>query len=197
MATAGRCLAAAVKYKAKILVVDDTGLGGGVTDRLRELQHQGLFPKVCTIVACKFGGSPRREDRFHNLKDELWWETREALRRGEMALPTDAEIRAWQAPRGSDFKAQLTSPLYEYDSRDRIDVLDKRKGGQEKTRALPTKSPDLAHALILGVPYYLRQSQAVAVEEPLEPQAALWKVVQGHAARSLRPVPRDPYRRAR
>lgn len=198
METCGRLLAAAKQTKARVLVIDDTGLGGGVTDRLREMQARGEFPKSCSIMPIKFGSTARRDDRFHQRKDELWWTTREALRDGVLALPDDDEVRAWGCPRGSDFKAQMTSALYEYDSLDRIDVLDKRKPGKEKTKALPPKSPDLAHALVLGVEAWLRSGQAAEVPPPpATGEEALMRTVQEVVRRTMKPTVSDPYRRAR
>ncbi len=163
MQVSSRCAFAIRKYKPSAILIDDTGLGGGVTDRLRQMQADKMLPSNLSIIPIKFGSIAEREDRFKQCKDELWWAAREAIRTNQLALPTDAEIRDWSLPRGSDFKSQLSSPIYEYDTRDRIDVLDRRQGNREKTRALPSKSPDLAHALILGAKYYLRQPNKVVV----------------------------------
>jgi hypothetical protein len=167
MECAGLCLSAALQTRAVRLVIDDTGLGGGVTDRLIELQRQGVFPKDCFIVPVKFGAEPiARPDRFAKLKDELWWRLRNALRTGPLALPTEAELAAYQLPRGSDLRAQLSSPIYEEDSLSRIRVIDHRPSHdrRERYKALPTKSPDLAHAVILGVREYtlLEEDEAPA-----------------------------------
>jgi hypothetical protein len=165
------------------------------------MQSQGLFPSTCSILAIKFGAAPNRRDRVVSLKDELRWSAREAIRKGNLALPEDAEIHSWQCPRGSDFKAQVTSSLYTYDSADRIKVLDRREGNSEKTRTLPAKSPDLAHAMILGARYYLRQTMPEAVEEaPASPEQQLWQMMQGEvkeieARRTM--LQGDPYRRWR
>jgi len=118
------------------------------------------------------------------------------LREGVLALPTDDEIRAWQAPRGSDFKSQLLSPLYEFDSLERVVVLDKRVSGREKTKSLPTKSPDLAHALVLGVEAYLRQSdEQEELPPPKDQQEALWRQLQHTVNQVKRPPKTDPFRR--
>lgn len=181
------------------ICIDDTGLGGGVTDRLRELQSEGKFPSTCTIMAVKFGSKAAREDRFKSKKDELWWAGREIIRESRIALPTDDEIRAWHCPRGSDFKLQLTSPIYEYDSSDRIVVQDKRVSGRERTKSLPTKSPDLAHAFILGVRYYMKQNRLETEgEEPAASQGeALWRKVRDEASKTNQPVSQNPYDRRR
>lgn len=163
--------------KASAAIIDDTGVGGGVTDGLRALQAAGALPKSieehkdqsalesCSIVPVNFAQTPRRADRFEKRKDELWWELREALKIEEkqlaprLALPTDAEIRAWRTPKHSDLKRQLLQTLYETTMSEKVKIYDKRVTGKEKTKPLPQKSPDLAHTLILGAGYYLRQEQ--------------------------------------
>ena len=185
-----------MQYKAKALCIDDTGLGGGVTDRLRELQHEGAFPHDCQIIPVKFARRAKQKRRYHSIKDELWWAGREALRRGFLALPTDEVIRSWRCPRGSDFKTQLTQAIYEYDSLDRIRVLDKRIGNREKTRALPTKSPDFAHAFILGVRQYIGQlPEEVPPPPPDTRDEKLWEMVQDTVKRAKELPKKDPYGR--
>lgn len=198
MEVAGRCMRIAMKNQASHLVIDDTGLGGGVTDRLREMQSEGTFPHTCSITPVKFARKARNPRRFHSIKDELWWGAREALRLELLSLPTDEQIRRWKAPKGSDFKTQLCQALYEYDSLDRIRVLDKRIGNREKTKALPTKSPDLAHAFILGVRYYIGQDlEEAPSRKPTTSEEALWQRVQEMVERAKKPPIKDPYRRRR
>jgi len=113
-----------------------------------------------------------------------------------MALPSDEEIRKWRTPRGSDFKTQLTQAIYEYDSLDRIRVLDKRVGNREKTKALPTKSPDFAHAFILGVRQYVGQlPEEVPSPPPETGDEVLWQRVQEMVKEAGRPPLPDTYRR--
>lgn len=68
--------------------IDDTGLGGGVTDRLRE---QGYKP-----TAINFAGSPADPDREAgpaNARSELFWCLRERFRTGDIALdPSDQKL---------------------------------------------------------------------------------------------------------
>ena len=162
MELVGLCVTAIRENAAQAILIDDTGIGGGVTDRLLELRRtkdlegQPMLPVNCQVIPVKFGSQAERTERFTNLKSELWWWAREALRQGLLSLPTDDELAALHLPRGSDLKAQLAAPIYEEDSNSRLHVLDRRKDGREKTKALPTKSPDLAHALILGARYWMR-----------------------------------------
>lgn len=190
------------RYAPSAVCVDDTGLGGGVTDRLRELQYSGGFPRRVSIMPINMGAKPRRPDRFKLRKDEMWWAAREAVRVGQdhpeplLALPTDAEIREWRLPRGSDFKGQFIAPLYESNMREQVIVYDKRVTGKEKTKSLPVKSPDLAHAFILGVDQYMRQeSVAKPTKPPTNQEEALHQMMQEQIQRTKRPRVRNPYQR--
>ncbi len=201
--TVGRCKQAAKLYpQASAICIDDTGLGGGVTDYLRDAQTKGEFPASISIIAVKFGGKPSQPERFHHRKDELWWAARIACQNHRISLPTDDEIRLWRCPRGSDFKLQMTSALRDYwgDS-DQIDVLDKRNPyKKERTASLPTKSPDLAHAFILGIRYYQRQEELPEPPEPPKDQGeSLYRRVQEEVKRTIeRSSPAtNPYRRRR
>lgn len=106
--------------------VDDTGLGGGVTDRLAELGHP--------ITPENFGESARDAARFVNRRSELWWNLREALQAGTMALPEDRRLMA-----------DLTNVKYSLDSSGRIKLepkpdIKKRLG----------RSPDRGDALAIA-----------------------------------------------
>lgn len=150
--------------------IDDTGIGQGPRAQLQ--RDRAYFPKFlaykrssmeeynkerqATVVGLNFASSPdpASGERFARLKDQLWWNLREAFRNGEIDLPSDEEIRAWDLPNGNSLVDQLSTALYIQDGQGRIVVLDKRgaAGGQhkEKTRSLPDKSPDLAHALMIA-----------------------------------------------
>ncbi len=158
MQCAGMCVAAIKEHSARVIAIDDTGVGGGVTDRLSELRRAGEID--CSIVPVKFGASARRKDRFHSKKDELWWSLRDGLKTQSLSLPSDVELSAHQFPRGTSMRSQLAGAIYEEDSLSRIRVLDKRDG-RERTKGLPSKSPDIAHALMIGWESYnfLREVQ--------------------------------------
>jgi phage terminase large subunit len=139
----------AAETGARILVVDDTGIGQGLSARIRQMQREGQFPKGCRIVAVNFGASAWREDLYRHTKDEMYWFARERLRLQDLTLPTDRELLRLGLPRGSSVVSQLTAPIYVQTATGKINVLDKRDG-REDTKTLPTKSPDFAHSLILA-----------------------------------------------
>lgn len=61
--------------------VDDTGLGGGVTDRLKE---DGI-----KITPINFGAKAAREEDFANARSEMFWLLRERFRVGDIAVPPE------------------------------------------------------------------------------------------------------------
>jgi phage terminase large subunit len=67
------------------VMVDDTGLGGGVTDRLMEQGHR--------IKAINFGSNASDPDKYANARSELYWCLRERFRLGEIAIdPQDKKL---------------------------------------------------------------------------------------------------------
>lgn len=137
METTGRIVAA----RAVHAHVDDTGLGGGVTDRLSELER--------AAGGENFGAAAANPERFVNRRAELWWQMREALRLGGVALPPDDRL-----------EADLTAVRFSYDSRGRLkleakDDLKKRLG----------RSPDRGDALALAVIPFWSASGQVADDD--------------------------------
>ncbi len=167
MATAGALLALAREQAipARRVRIDDTGLGGGVTDRLRE---QGF-----AAVAVNMAGRAVEADRFANVRAECYWLLREALdpvrglsesrvkacldpttdndarsRRGKACLTPFSDggaDRPLALPPGSDaLAAECIAPRFSYTSRGQI-----RLEGKDEIRARLGRSPDLADALAL------------------------------------------------
>lgn len=105
------------------IVVDDVGVGGGVTDRLREL---GEFQ----VIAFNGGNEPLTTD-YPNRRSELWFAFAEQLR--EIDLDPDKKLAA-----------DLVAPHYKLDSRGRRVVEAKAE-----TKKRLGRSPDRADAVLL------------------------------------------------
>lgn len=73
MATAGRAAVDMEQYAPISTWVDDTGVGGGVTDRLRQMGK--------TVTAVNFGARALEYERFANRVSEMWWWLREGFER--------------------------------------------------------------------------------------------------------------------
>lgn len=110
--------------------VDDTGVGGGVTDGLRELAGQELPWLEVVPVPFSAGG----DERYADLASAMWGNLRELLEAGALSLPDD-----------DDLVAQLTLRRYTVDPRGRVRLESKE---QLRRRGIP--SPDRADALALA-----------------------------------------------
>lgn len=113
-------------------MIDIVGIGRGVYDRLRELGFGW-------ITGVNVSNSAVHIDRYHRLRDELWWRMREAFERGEVSIPNDDELIG-----------ELSCIKYEHDSSGKIKVESKK---DLRRRNLP--SPNKADALALT--YYFEE----------------------------------------
>ncbi len=91
MQTAMRTKEIVEKYRIdpKEVFVDDSGVGGGVTDRLHELkakfpgEKEGETREVEMLVnGVQAGGSPADKERYSNCRAEMYWEARKWLMEG-------------------------------------------------------------------------------------------------------------------
>lgn len=124
MAVSARVAQAIARWEPDAVFVDDTGVGGGVTDRLRQLGH--------VVVAVNFGSKPL-DERYENRRTEMWWLMAEWVRAGG-CLPESTELTQ-----------ELTAPRYSYaNARGRLALESK---DDLRSRGLP--SPDIADALAL------------------------------------------------
>lgn len=121
------------------LAIDDAGVGGGVVDRLREQRLPGQ------VLAVNAGSAADNdpEDRYLNMRSQLWWSVREALYRGEISLSRMDE------PTYLRLRSELTAPSYRFTSSGRVQIESK-----DEMRRRGVASPDLADALCLW--YYAR-----------------------------------------
>lgn len=132
MTLAGRVAEVYIKYRADAIFVDGGGVGGGVVDRLRQLQ--------IPVWDIQFGAKadrPHLEDRsrYANKRAEMWGSMKEWLKGG--AIPED-----------NSFISELSSPEYGFNENNEIQLERKR---DMKKRGAP--SPDVADALALTFAY--------------------------------------------
>ena len=110
----------------RTVVVDDTGIGGGVTDRLRELEPPGV--KIVPFI----GGSRARSHRFFNRVAECWWRMRQAFIDGHIDIEEDKALIS-----------QITTRRYQLRS-DRVIQLEPKEEMKKRLGG----SPDHADALM-------------------------------------------------
>lgn len=104
--------------------VDDTGVGGGVTD---EMMARGYV----NVVPINFGSKPHDEDKYPNWISEAWFHMAEVM--SEADLPMD-----------SDLLMELTTRQWKHDKKEKRSVESK---DDYKKRGF--RSPDLADACII------------------------------------------------
>ena len=125
--TTGRAVQLIREHRIKAVKVDDSGLGGGVTDGLIEANTGAA------IVPMNFGG-PGNED-YDDYGTRMWAKARDMLQKDELALPDD-----------SDLIGQLTTRRYVITSKGKCRLESK---ADMKKRGLP--SPDKADAFVLAL----------------------------------------------
>lgn len=134
MTLAGRVSQMHLEYRADAVFVDGTGVGGGVVDRLRQLQ--------VPVWDIQFGsksdanwGQANSGIMYANKRAEIWGSCKEWLKTGCIAPDPD-------------LVAELTAPEYGFNVRNEIQL--ERKEDMKK-RGVP--SPDIADALALTFAY--------------------------------------------
>lgn len=152
MAGVGLIVAFAVQHNVRLIILDDTGVGGAITSRLREVKRSvdSLLGDEVRIIPINFAAQATQKNSYNRLKDQLWWNAREMMKTGDITLPTDKELAALRLPREHNFVKQITSAIYRLDSAGRVDVYDRRDDHDDQTKLLPNTSPDLAHSWILA-----------------------------------------------
>lgn len=124
--TAAKAAELADRYNAEIINVDDTGVGGGVTDILKARGY-----RVGRIV---FGARPTSEEAkmtFANLKAQIYHELREWFdpeRPGVIAIPDHSKLIR-----------DLSGLKVDYTAVDKLKIVD------------PPKSPDYADSLVIAI----------------------------------------------
>jgi len=130
--------------------VDETGLGAGVVDRLRQLNHRD-------VIGVNGAASPS-DKRFLNKRMEMWSNMADWLKTAN--IPDD-----------KDLIADLTTPEYFYNNRGQL-VLESKDSLKKRGQS----SPDRGDSLALSFAYPVRAT----IQERALPQSELdWRKVTG------------------
>lgn len=121
--------------------VDDSGVGGGVTDRLKEVVSEQGLP--FTIIPVN-NGSSADDEHYENKGTEAWANVRELLEKNFSAHMQGKEPTV-ELPNDERLISQLTTRKYKMTSRGKI-ALEKKE--DMKKRGL--SSPDRADAVVLA-----------------------------------------------
>lgn len=123
--------------------VDETGLGGPIVDRLRNLLGDSF-----QVMGVQFGSASPRTG-LANMRTFIWWQMREALRVG-LAIPDDAAL-----------EAELTAvEVAGHDRSDRL-VLESKEDMRDRLPDLG--SPDRADALAVTFAYNVQPREQTEV----------------------------------
>lgn len=109
------------------IFIDDSGIGGGVTDRLRELDY--AVTPVCN------GEAPMDSERFANVRAETYWYLREAIQDGFVIPDTSEEMTL--------LTKELVIPKYKLRSNGKI-VLEEKAEIRKRLKASPDRADALA-----------------------------------------------------
>lgn len=146
------------EHGAQGFIIDDTGLGGGVSDEMRKRGYR--------VLPIEFGAGPtdkpKTEDQrkykrvrglpetyFFNLKAQLGWALRNAFEAGQLALGRLPDHLL------EPLRAQATLMKYEITEKGLLRLLDPDQGEEEEAELLflgeeeRKKSPDHFHSLML------------------------------------------------
>jgi len=110
-----------------LFVVDDTGLGGGVTDRLVELGY--------TVIPVNFGAASEDTEEFANLKAEIFWCLRRVFKDGDISIQDKGKL-----------VGQIPTIRYDFTSSGKISIIKKKD-----MKKAGLTSPDFADSLALAV----------------------------------------------
>ena len=128
MKTVARVAQLVAQHGPRRVRVDETGVGAGVVDRLRQIGH--------AVEGVSFGGAATDPLRFRQKRSEMYWSLREGLEQGKVSLPDD-----------EDLIADLSALRFDFDAAGRI-VLESK----DEVRKRLGRSPDRADALALCAP---------------------------------------------
>jgi len=113
------------------IVVDDTGVGGGVTDKLRDLG--------CTVTPINFGARAKQKKKYPDIISEMWFDLADQIK--DIGLLHNMDIIK-----------ELSSRNFKYTNDERRKVESK----EEYKKRTGRSSPDYADAVILC--YYTRKN---------------------------------------
>lgn len=128
MATCGRIIEALRVTGAETAKIDEIGIGRGVVDRGREQ----AFP----FLGVNVGEKAKDDERFANLRAELYWHVRTLFEMGLIDID----------PLDEDLASELAEIRFERTSRGQVKIESKREA-----RARGVKSPNRADALMLAM----------------------------------------------
>lgn len=150
METAGNVLSCCKEYMKRFpnikyctIKVDDTGVGGGVTDRLNEVIKEERLPYRVIPVN---NGESAKDDYYFNLGSQIWGTVKELLETNFSNIMQGKKDVAIELPYDDEMIKQLSVRRYHMTSRGKIQLESKK---EMKERGIG--SPDTADSLTLAM----------------------------------------------
>jgi hypothetical protein len=137
----GHALETLREFDADGMGVDEIGVGAGLVDWLQKLP--GGLRKAHGVNVTRESSD---KNRFHRLRDELWWEMREKCRKQMYWFPGDT---AKERELSNELCNELSSLYYDFDNNGAYVVESKKMA---KARGI--KSPNIADALGISEYFY-------------------------------------------
>lgn len=123
MASADKIAEAIDDYEPDAVVVDETGIGSGVVDRLRQLNYK--------VFGFNGGETAKDSDTYRNRRAEVWGLMRDALRH-RVELPDDRELAQ-----------DLIGPEYHFTPTQQL-LLERKEDMKKRGLASPDKGDAVA-----------------------------------------------------
>lgn len=148
MTTTGRIIQCCKDYlklypniKKCIVKIDDTGVGGGVTDRLKEVIREEKLP--IRVIAVN-NGETADDDYYFNLGAELWGKLKEQLEEN-LSNVLQGQPGTLRLPANKEMIKQLSNRKYKISSKGKIQLESK-----DDMKKRGVGSPDIADAIALA-----------------------------------------------
>lgn len=168
METTGRIVRLWRETQASMVFVDESGVGGGVVDRLMEQNEVPVF-------GYNSGHRAYTPGQYSNRRSELWWLVRTRLEKDRLLYPKTPQL-----------VADLVAPTYVVKSSGRISIETK-----EQLLEAGKKSPDFADMLVM----LFADSDPVSFEEELKAELLVQDeeaFLQEHLIEPVSPFPHLP-----
>lgn len=129
------------KLKKCVIKVDDTGVGGGVTDRIREVVAEESLPYSVIPVN---NGASATDEYYANLGSQIWGLLRDALEENFSHM-IQGEPVTLEMPNDAEMIKQLSSRKQKITSKGKIQLESK-----DDMKARGLGSPDIADSVTLA-----------------------------------------------
>lgn len=139
MKTADKIAESVDEYEPDAVVIDETGIGSGVVDRLRQLRYN--------VLGFNGGEAARDKETYRNRRAEVWGLMRNALRE-RLELPKDEEL-----------KQDLIGPEYGFTPTQQI-LLERKEDMKKRGLASPDKGDALAMTWAYNIKAAKRKERA-------------------------------------